>query len=184
MELKDKYKVLLDTRNLEISLFWQRSNYFLVLNTAIAVGMFGARDFYEHFAVAFAVAGLVVSCLWFWVCLGGKYWQSRWEYRLSKFERENFAELKFFGATSDEVAADAKEGLSFHPGIGPLRRWIYGIAHKHRPSVSFSMILLSLFFIVAWLLFVITFVVQGVPFVDLNQADFSGNSFGRHSAVA
>lgn len=36
----------LDTRNFEISLYWQRSNYFLVLNTALAVGFFfgqGAR---------------------------------------------------------------------------------------------------------------------------------------------
>jgi hypothetical protein len=32
LEDKDIFKMALDIRNLEISLFWQRSNYFLVLN--------------------------------------------------------------------------------------------------------------------------------------------------------
>jgi hypothetical protein len=32
----EAYRTALATRNLEINLFWQRSNYFLVLNTAIA----------------------------------------------------------------------------------------------------------------------------------------------------
>jgi len=43
MEVKDLYKTLLDTRNLEINLFWQRSNYFLVLNTGIAFGFFNLK---------------------------------------------------------------------------------------------------------------------------------------------
>lgn len=30
------YKMALDTRNLEINLFWQRCNYFLILNSALA----------------------------------------------------------------------------------------------------------------------------------------------------
>src|SRR4051794_39983352 len=40
LELKDAYQVLLSTRNLEIGLFWQRSNYFLVLNSGLALGFF------------------------------------------------------------------------------------------------------------------------------------------------
>src|SRR5207248_3234570 len=49
LSLVDAYKIALETRNLEINLFWQRSNYFLVLNTAIAVGFFarGHRDKYS-----------------------------------------------------------------------------------------------------------------------------------------
>src|SRR4029079_19741708 len=34
------YRVALETRKLEIRLFWQRSNYFLVLSTALAIGYF------------------------------------------------------------------------------------------------------------------------------------------------
>ena len=36
----DFYKISIEIRNLEIGLFWQRSNYFLVLNTAVAVVSF------------------------------------------------------------------------------------------------------------------------------------------------
>jgi hypothetical protein len=32
----EAYRVAKEARNLEIALFWQRSNYFLVLSTAIA----------------------------------------------------------------------------------------------------------------------------------------------------
>ena len=40
IEDKDLYRVALDTRNLESTLFWQRCNYFLVLNSALALGFF------------------------------------------------------------------------------------------------------------------------------------------------
>jgi hypothetical protein len=36
----EAYRVAKEARNLEITLFWQRSNYFLVLSTAIAAGFF------------------------------------------------------------------------------------------------------------------------------------------------
>lgn len=36
----EAYRVAKETRSLEINLFWQRSNYFLVLSTAIAAGFF------------------------------------------------------------------------------------------------------------------------------------------------
>ena len=44
IEIKDLYRTLLDTRNLEINLFWQRCNYFLVLNTGVALGFFNATS--------------------------------------------------------------------------------------------------------------------------------------------
>ena len=37
------FKIALETRNFEILLYWQRSNYFLVLNTALAVGFFSVN---------------------------------------------------------------------------------------------------------------------------------------------
>ena len=40
----EAYRTALATRNFEISLFWQRSNYFLVLSTAIAVGFFARGE--------------------------------------------------------------------------------------------------------------------------------------------
>ena len=62
IEDKDLYKNVLDTRNFEISFFWQRSNYFLVLNSALALGFFGLKTrSYEPWLAGF---GLLVSLLW------------------------------------------------------------------------------------------------------------------------
>ena len=58
IEPKDLYKVLLDTRNLEINLFWQRSNYFLALNTGIALGFFNLRTPTGRFTFAMVAAML------------------------------------------------------------------------------------------------------------------------------
>jgi hypothetical protein len=55
-EPKDRYKVLLDTRNLEINLFWQRSNYFLGLNTGIAIGFFNLKTPTGRFTFAMVAA--------------------------------------------------------------------------------------------------------------------------------
>src|SRR5947209_15698697 len=84
LEKKDLYKVALDTRNFEISLFWQRSNYFLVLNSALALGFFNLRE--QKYGLFMAIFGIIVSWLWFCVNLGSKFWQSRWEQKLSIIE--------------------------------------------------------------------------------------------------
>ncbi len=82
LEKKDLYKVALDTRNFEISLFWQRSNYFLALNSALALGFFNLKE-QGLYGLVMAIFGIIVSYLWVRVNLGSKFWQSRWERRLS-----------------------------------------------------------------------------------------------------
>ncbi|ENN6985946.1 hypothetical protein ACAB91_004506 [Vibrio parahaemolyticus] len=42
----EAYKIALETRNMEIKLFWQRSNYFLALNAALALGFFRLTEGY------------------------------------------------------------------------------------------------------------------------------------------
>ena len=37
---KEQFERATSERQFEIQMFWQRSNYFMVLNTAIAVGFF------------------------------------------------------------------------------------------------------------------------------------------------
>src|SRR4051812_19960176 len=76
----EAFQTAYQTRNFEIGLFWQRSNYFLVLNTAIAAGFFVAD---RSFRPLLCVLGGVVSALWLAVNLGSKFWQERWEHRLS-----------------------------------------------------------------------------------------------------
>jgi hypothetical protein len=157
IEVKDLYKTLLDTRNLEINLFWQRSNYFLVLNSGIALGFFNLKD--QKFAFIFAMMGLLASSLWFWVCLGGKFWQTRWEQRLLEFEKEHLPELDFFAASPQRIRADVEKGLAFHE-----MRWSQRLIYRlvlNKPSVSYSMIRLSLLFILGWFMFMAVSIIVG-----------------------
>lgn len=101
------YKIALDTRNLEIGLFWQRSNYFLVLNTATAVGFFFKAA--EKYQIIIGLFGFFVALLWFGINLGSKFWQSRWEYRLAKTEKMLGNEIDFFSADLETVQSDVKE---------------------------------------------------------------------------
>ena len=165
METKDLYKSLLDTRNYEITMFWTRSNYFLLLNTAIAVGLFGTREFYSKYGIVFAIFGLLASVLWFWVCLGGKYWQVRWEQKLSDFEAKHLPDLKAFAATPEEVKADVEKGMGFDSKMSWTQRKIYQLAVNQKPSVSYSMIRLSIIFSLGWLLWLSFFFITGkAPF--------------------
>jgi hypothetical protein len=148
--LKDLYKTLLDTRNLEINLFWQRSNYFLVLNTGIAFGFFNLKKATSR--LTFAIMGLLASVLWFGVCLGGKYWQARWEQRLLDFEKEHLPGLDFFAAEPNRIKRDAEKGLLEFHELRWDKRLIYRLAVRIKPSVSYSMILLSVVFIIGWVI--------------------------------
>src|SRR5688572_6711091 len=92
--VKDVHSTLVATRNLEIGLFWQRANYFLVLNSAMALGFFNLKE--TTYALVLALMGLSSSILWVLVCLGGKYWQTRWEQRLMDFESHHLPGLALF----------------------------------------------------------------------------------------
>ena len=170
IDIKDRYKILLDTRNLEISLFWQRSNYFLVLNSGIALGFFSqvsssssmppGPHLSAYFAVVLAAFGLLTSLLWFWVCLGGKFWQARWEQRLMDFEREHLAEAEFFAASPARLKRDVARSLNFHR-LGFVQRFIYRMVLK-KPSVSYAMIRLSMLFVLAWAGVIAAYLMFGV----------------------
>jgi hypothetical protein len=156
IDTKDLYKTLIDTRNFEISLFWQRSNYFLVLNSGLALGFFNLDK--SIYALGLALFGLVASLLWFAVCLGGKFWQTRWEQRLLDFEKEHLWHLQFFAATPDRHRNDVDEGLRFHKA-GWLKRLVNRLV-LWKPSVSYSMIWLSAIFVFAWVGFIAAFAIS------------------------
>jgi hypothetical protein len=158
LPVKDAYAHLIATRNLEINLFWQRSNYFLVLNTAVALGFFELQHWLH--ALIFAVLGVAVSLLWVLVCLGSKFWQARWEGRLGTFERQHLADLDFFGAQPLRITADVEEGLGLSQLRG-VKKWIYKFVLNRRPSVSYSMLRLAMLFLVAWIVLLVVFLVGG-----------------------
>jgi len=154
METKDLYKIAIETRNLEINLFWQRSNYFLVLNTAIAVGFFSLKN--EAYALILAVVGAVVAFIRYRTTLGSKFWQSRWEERVSILEKElaknkgNEIKIDLFSANWETIRADVKASLENNDKHETLRNFLDRQVLK-KPSVSYQMTLLSLLFVVFWL---------------------------------
>ena len=146
MDKEEFYKVAVNIRNLEINLFWQRSNYFLALNTAIAIGFFSQKA--EAFAPILAALGLIVSLLWFKVSTGGKFWQSRWEHRLRLLEKELGDDINLFSADWDVIYSDVEESIA-NSEHGRIARLI-DKAVLQKPSVSLMMIILSAIFVLMW----------------------------------
>ena len=140
------YRTVLDTRNLEVNLFWQRSNYFLALNSGLVVGAFVSK---APYGFVLAVLGLISSVLWYFVNLGSKFWQSRWEHRLQMVERKIAPGLNLFGADEEIVYDDVRESLKFFKHNWLQRIFDWQVLWK--PSVSLCMTLLSFIFIIAWL---------------------------------
>jgi hypothetical protein len=154
--LLEAYRAARETRNLEIQLFWQRSNYFLVLNTALAVGFFSRRDT-DGYAIAIASAGIVVGLLWVRINLGSKYWQARWETRLANVEKQLQPGLELFSATWKTIDDDVNRSLDNPRPRGRLERAyrpfddLYVRAVKAKPSVSRTMTVLAVSFVLFWI---------------------------------
>ncbi|MGD0522397.1 MAG: hypothetical protein ABSA48_14160 [Terracidiphilus sp.] len=143
----EAYRVAKEARNLEITLFWQRSNYFLVLSTAIAAGFFSLHD--PNYALPLSAFGLIVGLLWIAVNLGSKFWQSRWEHRLHLTEEQLRPNMNLFSATWETVQDDVRKSFEFRRR-GKIHR-IYTRLVLLKPSVSLMMTLLSLAFVVFWI---------------------------------
>jgi hypothetical protein len=153
----EAYRVAKEARNLEITLFWQRSNYFLVLSTAIAAGFFSLRD--PKYALPLAIFGLAVAFLWVAVNLGSKFWQSRWENRLRVTEEQLRPGMDLFSASWHTVQEDVRQSFGFRRR-GVIHR-IYTRLVLLKPSVSFMMTLLSLAFVGFWITMFVVIVQQG-----------------------
>ncbi len=147
----EAFRAAKEARNFEISLFWQRSNYFLVLSTAIAAGFFSLRE--AKYALPLAVFGLFVGLLWVAVNLGSKFWHSRWEYRLRIAEEKLSADMKLFSASWESMEDDVRQSFTVRKR-GPARR-IYERLVLRFPSVNFMMTLLSVLFVLFWVSLII-----------------------------
>ncbi|WP_417448086.1 hypothetical protein [Idiomarina abyssalis] len=147
----ETYKIALDTRNMEIELFWKRSNYFLVLNTAVAAGFFLKAGNDHQLLLGFF--GLTAAILWLFVNVGGKFWQSRWERRLHLAEKSLNPEITLFSSNWTEINKDVNENVEFSKHTG-IRRALDKLVLK-KPSVSFMMELLSIAFIILWVFLII-----------------------------
>ncbi len=157
IEAKELYKIAIETRNFEIKLFWQRSNYFLVLNTAIAVGTFSKIS--TDFRIPFAALRIVISYLWVCVNLGSKYWQSRWENKVAQLEKEISQEIDLFSADRKMTYFAVKQSLSDY---GQSRLGVHDYLVLEKPSVSKMMSYLSASFVIFWMA-ILFLMVMGYP---------------------
>ncbi len=140
------YKTAVQARNMEIRLFWQRSNYFLVLNTAIGIGFFAK----EQYAIPVSLFGMSVSVLWLCLNFGSKFWSVRWEQRLYDLERELSPSAQLFAASPDRIRKDVEKGLGFWDD----RFWGSDLCRPlvmKKFSVSQMMTILSFLFLVLWI---------------------------------
>ena len=90
----EAYKIAIDTRNLEIKLFWQRSLFFAAFTSAIFVGYSGAGI--EAFQkLLLSSLGFLLSFAWLLANRGSKYWYESWETKIEEIEEDY--DLKLFG---------------------------------------------------------------------------------------
>jgi len=65
----------------------------MALNTTIAIGLFTQNTMI--YSTLLSCLEVVVSLLWIFVNLGGKYWQSRWKKRAAIYEKEVSPDANF-----------------------------------------------------------------------------------------
>lgn len=88
---KKRYEVSLDTRKLEIELFWKRSLFFwgFIAAAFVAYATFSGDSPSNH-RLSLIVSLFGLTCSYFWVLAnkGSKYWQENWEQQVDLIEDE------------------------------------------------------------------------------------------------
>lgn len=154
--IEKELEIALENRAFEIQLFWQRSNYFLVLMTALGIGVFTIdSSTYSFFLSVFAA---ITSWYWYQTNLGSKFWQESWEVEVVKLSKE--FKIRSFERPTDEIIKQVNSsfnearlipddaGIWTISGI-KIRRFIDKQIIR-KPSVSHYMILLSATSIFMW----------------------------------
>lgn len=132
-------------RRFEISMFWQRANYFLVLNTALAIGAYTVSS--SSLALFISFIGITTSWLWFRTNTGAKFWQIFWEKEVARLSKD--LGLKALYEKEEHIFSRAKfwksaESSPWH------KRLVHSRIINSKPEVSHNMILLSLLSLLAW----------------------------------
>lgn len=141
-------QIALDNRTFELQLFWQRSNYFLVLITALGIGVFSIQE--PEFALLIALAATISSYFWFKTNLGSRFWCESWEAEVAHLAKE-FG-IRSFERPLEDITRQVEAGLEGSTsGKGQfIRKWVNREISK-KPSVSYFMIQLSLCSTCLWM---------------------------------
>lgn len=152
-------QIALDNRAFEIQLFWQRSNYFLVLITALGVGVFTIHG--RIFSAIISAFATISSVYWYKTNLGSKFWQESWEVEVVALARAHKI-ASFERSTADIIAQVTKSlGEGANGDKSRIRRFIdRRIVSK--PSVSYYMILLSVTSALIWFTITAVFLIEAI----------------------
>lgn len=137
--------IALRNREFELNQFWQRSNYFLALVAALAVGAFASDETAIRLSVSFLA--ILVSILWFYTNLGSRYWQSFWEQEVEDLSSE--MGVRSFMKNGSEIERQMRERTSL--GKLPVDKAMFERQMLRKPSVTINMIRLSAIFIIFWI---------------------------------
>ncbi len=152
--LKLEFETARKNRKFEIEKFWQRANYFLVLNTALAVGIFTIKSTLATFLIS--CFGVIAAWLWFRTNVGARYWQIFWEAEVHDLAKK--LNVKSFSMTDDEIAnRQMRFGRSRKSSL--VRKFVDAEVKKGH-SVSYNMILLSIWAFLAWCLVLLYFILS------------------------
>lgn len=77
-DVLELYKIAVDTRKLELDLFWKRSGFFWGFLAVTLAGYFAVKDV-PHIRLILSHVGVVASFTWWMVNRGSKYWHENWE---------------------------------------------------------------------------------------------------------
>lgn len=151
-------QIALDNRAFEIQLFWQRTNYFLVLITALGIGVFTVKD--NWFSILLSILGFTSSFLWFRTNLGSKFWQESWEIEVELLAKEQGIRSfkKKLPIIKDQVMTSLRDGKK-NQEKSFYRKWIDGLTLK-KYSVTQHMITLSLISTLLWVIIFATFMLR------------------------
>lgn len=84
--LMKAYETAVETRKLEIQLFWSRSLFFWGFIASAFVAYAALRRYSSDMSVVIACFGLVCSIAWSLGNRGGKFWQESWETKVERIE--------------------------------------------------------------------------------------------------
>lgn len=137
------YKIAVETRKLEIELFWRRGVYFTAFLSILFVAYHAYSDRYI-FQMFVAAIGFIFSLIWLLQTWGSKYWHEAWEQKVERIEKKIMEINKLEEGTFD----------IFNPLNEEKRKsQKCCLMRSHRYSPSKLAIAVSLLFLFAWLVF-------------------------------
>lgn len=87
-ELKQVYKLAIETRNFEINNLIQRNNFYMLFQGVLLAAVFSNEASKPLVETVICCAGVIVSWYQIKVSAGAKYWQEHWEVVVDDIEKE------------------------------------------------------------------------------------------------